>query len=113
MSWGQGDIRRNYFVTGTKTAGYVAAVYESVQYDASGGAFEIDLPAEPLLGDVIRFKNVGTSTNVLTVDGNGNNVEDPSSLSSYSAKIPISVAGASVTFEFTGSVWTVVSLVGI
>lgn len=68
-----------FTVTATKTTTYTAASWELVPYDASGGAFQINLPGSPTVGDRVEFAEVGASANVLTIGRNGNDIENAAS----------------------------------
>lgn len=77
-----------FTVTDTKTSAYDAASWELVCYDATGGAFQINLPSAPTVGDRVEFAEVGASANTLTVGRNGNDIEN------VAADVTIAVAAA-------------------
>lgn len=65
------QLARAWNVTAVKTAAYTAAAWDLVRCDPSGGGFTVNLPtAVGRGGEGIIVKNVTTSTNAITVDGN-------------------------------------------
>lgn len=59
-----------------KTTDYTGSAGEHVSYDISGASRTFTFPASPTVGDKLRVGlNAGASPNLLTLDGNGNNVE--------------------------------------
>ncbi len=68
-----------YTTTSTQTSGYTTAFGEKVNCDPSGGGFTVTLP--PISGGdgrQILIKNVTTSTNTITIDGDGSETIDGS-----------------------------------
>lgn len=61
----------------TQTSAYTAAKDERILADTSGGAFTVTLPSSPANGHQVALADPGAnwSSNNLTVDGNGNNIE--------------------------------------
>lgn len=60
-----------------KTATYTALLTDTIIItDTSGGAFTITLPKATGSGKVFVFKQVGTGTNALTIDGDGSETID-------------------------------------
>lgn len=65
--------------TSTVAAGpYAAVAEERILADVSGGAFTINLPASPLVGDTIQIIDVTGSagTNNITVGRNGQEIQN-------------------------------------
>lgn len=65
--------------TAVQTADFEAAVGDLVPYDPTGGSFTLDFPPNPLDNQLCGFKNVTDSLIPVTFDGNGHDVESPSS----------------------------------
>lgn len=68
--------------------------------DTGSGAFTVTLPASPTTNAKLTYKDVGgaASSNALTIDGNGNNVEG-------SASVDLTTNNGSITLIFDGSEW--------
>lgn len=65
-------VARAWNVTAVQTTTYAAAVWDLVRCDPSGGGFTVNLPtAASRGGEGVVVKNTTTSTNAITVDGNG------------------------------------------
>jgi len=94
--------------TATKTANYTASAGEAVLYDPSGGTFTLSMPGSPATDDQVGIKNAGTSATAVTLSGNGNNVEDPSSPGSVAASVSVSGGGVSIIYQFDGTQWWIV-----
>jgi hypothetical protein len=84
--------------TATKTGLYTAAVGEIVLADPSGGGFQVNAPAAPAKDDRFGVKNDTSNTNVITISGNGHNMDDNTSL-------PINQAWQWRVFQYDGSQW--------
>jgi len=65
-------VKKYFNTVGTKTLTYWD---RDVHYDATAGAFQVNLPPNPEDDHTIDFVEVGNSTNNLTIDGNGKLVE--------------------------------------
>lgn len=65
-------------VAAAKTAAYtVLNTDRLILADTSGGAFSVTLPPVATAeGQIVTFKNVGTGTNALTIDGDGSETID-------------------------------------
>jgi len=87
--------------TGTAKIGYREA------YDPSGGTFTINAPATPSSGDHFSVKNVTTNTTVITISGNGNNIEDPVA-GALVASFTIGIGLVAVDFQFINGAWHVI-----
>ena len=59
-------------VTSATTLGYGAG--RLIQLDASGAPFTLTLPAEPYVGTTFYLSEIAGSVNLVTVDGNGKNI---------------------------------------
>ena len=83
-----------------KTAAFVAVGGEGYFINTSGGAFEVDLPASPSVGDVIEFVDFSRSfgTNALTLDQNGNNFQG-----NTSPKPEYNTDGQGIRIVYSGS----------
>lgn len=66
--------------------------------DPTAGPYTLDLPASPKVGDAVGIKNVTTDTTIITIDGNGNNVEG-------AASIAFSGSRAKLTLYWDGTEW--------
>ena len=80
-----------------KTTAYTATTTDhTLLGDTTGGAFSITLPASPVDGQVYVFKKIDSSSNTLTVDGNGNNIDG-------SATLGISARWTSYMIQYSSS----------
>ena len=93
-------------LTGLKIANYPANVLDLVLYDPSGGTFQIDAPTSPSLGERWSLKNATTNVTAVTIDGNGNNIENPST-TTIVASYSLAVALVSVDYIYDGTNWLV------
>ena len=89
--------------TSAKTSNYTAASKEFVRYDISGPTFILKMPSAPSTDDRVGIKNVTTDISAITLDGNGNNVEDPSSPGSVAASVSVAGAGISLIYQYDGA----------
>lgn len=80
----------------TKTGDYNPAVNRDIIL--MNGTYTVTLAGSPVLNDVVDVKNIGTGT--VTVDGNGNNIDNNSSISLYTME--------SGSFVFDGSNWWII-----
>ena len=69
-----GNTATAFFWVVTQTSLYATSAFEIVPVDPSGGVFQVDLPVAPVLGDMIMLVNITTSSNTVTVSGNGKNI---------------------------------------
>lgn len=77
---------------------------ELQEYDASGGAFSIFLPAEPCEGCSFFLSEIAGSANVVTLDGNGNQIDGVPSLT-------LNVAYMRRQVRWNGTMWNVIRAV--
>jgi hypothetical protein len=91
----------------TQTASFTAVSNTKYKYDASSFSGTISMPASPANGDTVVLKNASSSTASVTVSGNGNNIEDPSTYSLV-ASTTVSGDGCSVTYSFDGTQWLLI-----
>jgi len=92
-----------YDITESKTGVYTAAFGEVVRCDPSGGGFTITLPAAAGgTGKVVIVKNTTSSTNTITIDGNGAETIDGQ------ASVTIAEGYKSLTFVSYGSEWGII-----
>lgn len=59
-------------ITSASTLGYGSG--RLIQLDASGGAFTLTLPPTPYTGMTFYLSEIAGSVNLVTVDGNGRNI---------------------------------------
>ena len=83
-----------------KTANFTASAGEGYFVNTSGGAFEIDLPSSPSVGDEIEFVDFSRSfaTNNLTLDQGSNKFQG-----NTSPKAVYSTDGQSIRIVYSGS----------
>jgi molybdopterin converting factor small subunit len=81
----------------TYSAGDEVAIFA----DASGGGFDVDLPASPTTGDTYCIKKADTGAGIVRVDGNGNNIDG-------SATQSLSSAYDSIQIVFDGTEWFII-----
>ena len=93
--------------TKVKVANHSALFGELVLYDPSGGTFQIDAPGNPIEGQRWALKNVTTSVTAITIDGSGNNMEDPN-ISALSNNFMIGAAFVSLEYIYTGLIWVLI-----
>jgi len=84
----------------TQTADYTASSGDVVLADASGGAITITLPS-PSANAWVQVKKTDSSTNAVTVDGGGNNIDG-------SGSFDITTQYESYTMVGDGSNWFIV-----
>ena len=101
------DNQHPLFTT-VKVAAYTAVSGELVRYNAAGPTFTISMPAAPSTNDRVGIKNVTTSAGLITLSGNGNNVEDPTSPGTQAISASIVGAGISLIYQYDGAEWWVV-----
>jgi hypothetical protein len=95
--------------TAIKTAAYTALAGDIVLYDTSGGAFTVDLPADPAKNQTVSFKEaVNSAVNALTVDGNGADVE--AAAGTFAATMTYSRASGFLDFRFDGTRWRLLNI---
>ena len=94
--------------TPVKTATYNANVNDGVQTNTSGGAFTVNLPASPAVGDqvVIVDSNSSWATNNLTVGRNGSTIQGSAS------DLICDISGVSIQLIYTGTTWDVFAQAG-
>lgn len=92
---------------GTVTTTHAAETkYQTILGDATGGAFDVDLPAAASCpGRVYTVKKIDAGANAVTVDGNGAETIDGA------ATFPLAAQWDSVTIQSNGSAWYVLATV--
>jgi hypothetical protein len=82
-----------------------------IECDVSAGTVTVNMEASPVTLSVHEVKNSAgdASINIITVSGNGNNIEDPNTPLSFGATATIRVQGGFVTWRFDGTRWVVVA----
>ncbi len=85
-----------------KTANFTAVAGEGYFVNTSGGAFEIDLPTSPSVGDEIEFVDFSRSfaTNNLTLDQGSNKFQ---SVVASTKKVVLSTDGQNIKIVYSGS----------
>jgi hypothetical protein len=86
-----------------KTGAYTAAASEFVKADATAAGFTITLPSAPPSGSPVTVKKMDSTTNVVTVVGQGGATIDGD------ANAIIAGAETTVTFTYDGANWLVKS----
>ena len=85
----------------TKTSNYTAVNGDRLVIDTTSGAFTVNLPASPSVGNTISFidggDNNGFASNSLTIGRNG------SKINKLTADLTVSTQGAAFTLVYTGS----------
>ena len=84
----------------TVTSNYIANYGDIVLVDASGGAVTVTLPS-PKANAIINVKKIDSSSNVITIDGNGANIDGQ-------ASIQITTQYESYTLVSDGSNWWII-----
>jgi hypothetical protein len=107
VSGGGGNPTQITWNVTTQTASFTAASNTKYKYDASTFSGTISMPASPANGDEVILKNVSSSASAVTISGNGNNIEDPSTYSLV-ASTTVSGDGSSVTYSFDGTQWLLI-----
>jgi len=92
----EASIDFNRAVT-TKTAAYNPAVNRDIVL--MNGTYTVTLNGSPVLDDTVDVKNIGTGT--VTIDGNGNNIDNSATLVLYGQN-------ESVSLVFDGSNWWII-----
>ena len=92
-----------YTITTSKTSNHNASFGEVVRCDPSGGGFTVTLPvASGGTGQIVVVKNTTSSTNTITIDGNGAETIDGNS------SVGISEGFKALTFVSYGSEWGII-----
>lgn len=76
--------------------------------DLSGGAWTVKLPSNPSIGEKHNFKDhlFYATTNNLTIDGNGKNVEQWAG--GTAPTLVLNRNGDSVALQYNGTTWSIV-----
>jgi len=82
------------------TSNYIASNGDIVLADASGGAITVTLPS-PQANAIVNVKKIDSSTNPITIDGNGANIDGE-------ASIQITTQYESYTLVSDGSNWWII-----
>jgi hypothetical protein len=95
------------YTTSIKTTTYTAVDKDEIFADSSGGAFTIDLPASPSIGNRVKVVDYGSSwsTNSVTIGRNGSNINGTA------ADFTLNLSDSWVEFIFVDTTkgWRVVS----
>lgn len=105
---GQGFPSRFTYPSSTVTTNHTALLWQRVTFDPTGGTFTVSAPPSASAGDQWAVKNVSADVTGVTIDGNGSNIEDPTSSFSLAASFTLSGDGISVVWEYDGTQWLVV-----
>ena len=85
-----------------KTAGYTAANGDLVVCDATGGSFNVTMPASPTLDDRIGiYLEHGSASLVVTVQGNGK------VLAEFGSAVALQTPGDLIVFQYDGAKWVI------
>lgn len=84
----------------------VAVPGQNVRYDASTFTGTLFAPANPTVGQRFAYKEMGGSETAVSVNGNGNNIEEPIS-GGFQASYTVGQAYIGVEFEFDGTQWII------
>jgi len=90
------------------TAADTADAGERMVYDPTGGTFQIDAPASPVMGTRWAVKNRSASATAVTISGNGSNIEDPTASFALAASFSLSGDGIAAEWEYDGTQWLVI-----
>ena len=93
--------------TALKTGAYTAVVGDLVLFDTTSFTFDLDMPASPATNDRVGFKQRSNSVVPVTIDGNGNDVEDPATYI-LSSTVQLGGDGISVVYQYDGTQWLLV-----
>lgn len=93
--------------TTIQTGAATASNGDLVLYDPSGGTFQIDAPLTPEAGDLFAIKNTTIDVTSVTIDGNGNNIEDPAT-ASFVTDFALAVKLVTISYLFDGTNWIVI-----
>lgn len=81
-----GRIVERSVPTAIQTSDYTAEPWDRVLANPSGGAFTVTFPSRAKTGDVVSYKNVTTSTNVVTfAPATGHTVDGGASVTNSTA----------------------------
>jgi hypothetical protein len=85
-----------------KTAGYTATTGDLVVCDATGGSFNVTMPASPTLDDRIGvYLEHGSASLVVTVQGNGK------VLAEFGSAVALQTPGDLIVFQYDGAKWVI------
>jgi len=90
------------------TATDTADAGERMIYDPTGGTFQLNAPASPVMGTRWATKNRSASVVAVTISGNGSDIEDPTATFALAATFSLSGDGVSIEWEYDGTQWVVV-----
>lgn len=101
------DRRFWYAGVVAKTATYTVVATDTIIFtDTSAGAFTINLPAAATVaGMMVTFKQIGTGTNVCTIDPDGSELIDFASTNTS-----LNAQGDAITIMSDGSQWLILSI---
>jgi hypothetical protein len=77
-----GGYRPMYNVV-SKTANYTALAFDLVLCNATGGAFNVTLPASPAVGAIVAIKKTDSSANAVTIIGTVDGTTNPTFVSQW------------------------------
>ena len=88
----------------TKTTNYTCTNSDyTIRADATSGALTITLPSVPDSGRVLNIKKVDTSSNSLTVSGNGHNIDGQATMT-----IGVPYTNMMVQYDGTSTTWNII-----
>ena len=83
-----------------------AVAGQRIPWDASGGTFVIYAPLNPIRGDHFGVKEMADDATAITIDGNGNNIENIGT-GALVASYTIGQAKVGIEWEFDGTQWII------
>lgn len=96
----------SYPAVAASAANVTAEAGQNVRYDASSFTGTLFAPASPTAGQRFAYKEVGGDVTAVSIDGNGNNIEEPIS-GAFSASFTVGQAYIGVEYEFDGTQWII------
>lgn len=87
------------------TANHTAEVGEILRYDASGGTFTLQAPSSPARGDEFGIKEMVNNAALITVSGNGQNIQNPVTGLYTGVTTTVAVANIGARWIFDGTQW--------
>lgn len=87
----------------TKTTTYNPTLITDkyIRLDATGGAFAVTLLAAPTTGQMMFFKKIDSSTNAITINGNGKTIDG-------AASVTLSAQWNAIGLIYNGTTWDIV-----
>lgn len=94
--------------TAVKTSTYLASAEERVLYDPSNGTgFAISASSSPSSGTEFAIKNVNSSSLQITLQGNGEDIENPFT-EALTGSFEVAVKFISLHYHYDGTNWVLI-----